>query len=167
MENAVHVLNHRFMQQIPHHKAHKPRRNVLFSQYDLLTKQNFGGDILKLIIDRIDIKIPIVRFIREHRDTHKELPIADNVKKGSIVITERALDIGIVGEVKDGKPLMIYSRPSCYGESQYGGIDSVIWYDTRICMSMEDWRQIAYDAKDAHGFYKYWHNRLGIGWNVN
>lgn len=91
-------------------------------------------------------------------------PIADNVSVGSVVITNRCLDVGLVAETICGKPVKIYGRYSKFHEPtnecpQYGGVDTVTWYDTGIHMSFQEWKNLSYE-NDAERFHKYWQARL-------
>lgn len=91
-------------------------------------------------------------------------PVANNVSVGSIVITQRCLDIGFVAEATNGRPSKIISRYNeyhiPYGEFPlFGGIEMVDWYDTGIRMSLEEWKDLS-DKYDAEGFYDYWRTRL-------
>lgn len=90
-------------------------------------------------------------------------PLADNVRPGSVVITRNALDIGLVKSVSDGHPTEVYARKSGYdGErpGQYGGINSVQWYDTGIYMTLDEWILLSHQTNDAAGFHNYWRDRL-------
>lgn len=93
-------------------------------------------------------------------------PIAGNVRVGSIVITQRCLDVGFVAGVsEDGAPTKIYSR---FYEGvleskalQYGGIDDVTWYDAGIRMSISEWANLSIEMS-AGDFYSYWRERLNL-----
>ena len=93
-------------------------------------------------------------------------PIADNVRIGSIVITQRCWDVGfVVGVSEDGAPTKIYAR--FYdgvlesNDLQYGGIDDVTWYDTGIRMSISEWANLSIEMS-AGDFYSYWRERLNL-----
>lgn len=124
---------------------------------------------MKVSIDYIHVKVPYLRLSFNHRKNSSaflQLPKADHVKVGSVVITRSdvaILDIGLVKSVRDGKPTEIYARKSewCGPEpNQYGGVSSGRWYDTGIRMPLDKWCQLGHDMKDASGFYDYWNNRL-------
>ena len=90
-------------------------------------------------------------------------PAADHVSVGSIVITRNCLDVGIVGSVSDGRPVTVYARPDLSVDNidrKYGGVVSVGWYDTGLVMTMEGWRLLSLEKRDAQGFYQYWRDKL-------
>lgn len=117
-------------------------------------------------IDYINVKIPILRLCRgRKRKSKKRFPPADHVSVGSVVITNYALDIGLVAKVRDGKPAEIFARYNSFSHlgqcDRYGGADCVRWFDTGIQMSLEDWIALS-NQYDAAGFHAYWESRLGI-----
>lgn len=85
---------------------------------------------------------------------------------GSVVITRNGFDIGLVAKTLHGKPVKILARYSDYHTPpdecpQYGGIESVNWYDTGIRMSLEQWKVLSTE-NDCDGFYRYWRTRLKL-----
>ncbi len=120
---------------------------------------------MKFVVDYINIKIPIPRIL--HGNSAGKLPsypIANNVCVGRVVFTKDCLNVGIVAESRAGQPTKIYSRfyRLCDNEDcpEYGAIDKVHWYDTGIDMAFQQWKQLAFDTKDAEGFYQYWRDKL-------
>lgn len=94
-----------------------------------------------------------------------QYPAANSISVGSIVMTKNCLDVGIVGAVSNGRPTKVYARYNPYsanesGFPQYGGADTTDWYDTGYKMTMEQWKLLAIEKKDAMGFYQYWRDRL-------
>lgn len=97
---------------------------------------------------------------------HIQYPIADNARVGSIVVTRRCWDVGIVASVSaDGVPTKIYAR---FYEGvleskalQYGGIDDVTWYDTGIRISISEWANLSSEM-GAGDFCNYWRERLNL-----
>lgn len=92
--------------------------------------------------------------------------VADNVSVGSVVITRNCLDVGLVAETYLGEPKRILARYSELHEpadecAQYGGTNVVDWYDTRITMSIQEWKDLSREY-DAAGFNRYWGTRLRI-----
>ena len=119
-----------------------------------------------IYIDYANIRIPILKFDFNKGKKKWKYPIANNVSPGSIVTTEHFLDIGFVYQTDNRKPLNILSRCDkktiCRHKGmypQYGGINTVTWYDTGINISLEEWIFIS-DDYDAKGFYEYWINRI-------
>lgn len=79
-----------------------------------------------------------------------------------VVTTENLYDIGLVKNVKSGIPIEVWSRydQRYGGEKQYGGVTTVVWYDTGIKMTVEEWKYLSVKTRDASGFYQYWKDRL-------
>lgn len=93
-----------------------------------------------------------------------KFPEANDVYVGSVVCTENCLDIGLVGGVFNGRPTKVFSRFVKYDDNlkEYGTSDKTQWYDTGVHMTISEWKKLAYDTKDAAGFYGYWRRRLGV-----
>ena len=116
---------------------------------------------MKPTIDYITLKIPILRFKRAEKFPY---PVADNVSVGSVVVTDSYLSIGLVAEVKDGKPTEIYSMYNRFHVPTWecpkiGGVNLLTWYDTGIKMSLQDWKFLSLST-NAMGFHEYWKARL-------
>lgn len=91
--------------------------------------------------------------------------IADNVSVGSVVMTKSCFDIGLVAKQRDGMPVTIFSRFSEFDSlddpPRYGAVDAVVWYDTGIIMTEQEWKELS-RSMSAIQFYGYWRQRLGI-----
>lgn len=136
-------------------------------------------------VDYINIKIPILRF-RNHNTSkkepnettslkksarqpkHKSYRIAENVEVGQVVFTKNGFDFGLVAEVKNGKPRRVYSRFAGYrdypygeGYPEYGGVNSIVWYDSGIKLSIQEWLDLGMN-NDAKGFQSYWRERIHV-----
>lgn len=118
---------------------------------------------MKISIDYINIKIPIIRFCKKSKQKYH---IADNVRVGSIVITRDCLDVGWVGKVDNGKPIKIYGRCCNFNDKDggypcYGDIENITWYDTGIWMVFKDWKHLS-EQYNATEFYNYWRNKVMV-----
>lgn len=102
------------------------------------------------------------RILKKDTNWWKKFPEAAQVHVGSVVITENMYDVGLVKEEENGIPTAIYSRYNRLygGKQEYGGVTTITWYDTGIRMSVDEWRRLSEDCKDAGTFYRYWEARL-------
>ena len=102
--------------------------------------------------------------LKQMSETKPPYPIASNVSVGSVVMTKHGFDIGLVGEVRHGRPTRIFAR---YGRCsmppdkcpEWGWSESTNWYDTGVKMSFQEWKDLSFKT-DAAQFCDYWRKRL-------
>lgn len=103
---------------------------------------------------------------------HKEgFPVAIPAEVGMVVVTQHGYDIGLVAKVSlGGHAEKVYAMYDVL-YTLYVGRDEfpeystplgIIWFDTGVRMTKDEWKQLSVELGDACSFHKYWEKKLGL-----